>query len=84
MTLFINELQTQLRMLIVCNFNLDQMLPEHVAKVDLLIQNVNSSQRLQYSTHGGILDLVFDTLNSDTVYSLPSPCSDDLVLFFQI
>ena len=39
--LLINELPTQHRMLIVGNFNLDQMLPEHVAKVDPLIQNVD-------------------------------------------
>ena len=32
------ELATQHRMLIAGDFNLDQMLPEHVAKVDPLIQ----------------------------------------------
>ena len=32
--LLINELPTQQRILIVGNFNLDQLLPEHVAKVD--------------------------------------------------
>ena len=47
----INELPTQHRMLIVGDFNLDQMLPEHVAKVNPLIQNFNVSQRSQYSTH---------------------------------
>ena len=82
----INELPTQHRMLIVGDFNLDQMLPEHVAKVNPLIQNFNLSQRSQYSTHihGGILDLVFDTSNSSAVSFLPSPFSDHLVLFFQI
>ena len=40
----INELPTQHRMLIVGDFNLDQMLPEHVAKVNPLIQNFNLSQ----------------------------------------
>ena len=61
-------------MLIVGGYNFDQILPEHVVKVDPLIQNFNSSQRSRYSTHihGGILDLVFDTLNSNTVSSLPS------------
>ena len=59
------------------------MLPEHVAKVDPLIQNFNLSQRSQYSTHtyGEILDLVFDTSNSNTVSSLSSPYSDHIVLF---
>ena len=66
----INELPTQHRMLIVGDFNLDQMLPEHVAKVNPLIQNFNLSQHSQYSTHihGGILDLVFDTSNSNTFF----------------
>ena len=84
--LLINETPTQHRMLIVGDFNLDQMLPERVVKVDSLIQNFNSSQLSQYSTHihGGILDLVFDTSNSNTVSSLLSPCSDHFILFFQI
>ena len=47
----INELPTQHRMLVVGDFNLCQMLPEHVAKLDPLFKNLNLSQRLQYSTH---------------------------------
>ena len=84
--LLIDELPTQHRMLIVGDFNLDQMLPEHVAKFDPLIQSFNLYQRSQYSTHihGGILDLVFDTSNSNTVSFLPSPFSDHFFLFFQI
>ena len=80
----IHELPTQHRMLVVGDFNLDQMLPEHVAKVDPLIQNVKLSQRSQYSTHihGGMLDLVFDTLNSNTVSSLLSTYSDHFVVSF--
>ena len=39
------ELATQHRMLIAGDFNLDQMLPEHVAKVDPLIKNFNLSYR---------------------------------------
>ena len=82
----INELATQHRMLTVGDFSLDQMLPEHVAKVNLQIQNFNLSQRSQHSIHihGGILDLVFDTSNSNAVSFLPSPFSDHFVLFFQI
>ena len=82
----INELPTQHRMLMVGDFNLNQMLPEHVAKVDPLIQNFNLSQCSQYSTHmhGEILDLVFDTSNSTIVCYLQSPYSDHFVLFFQI
>ena len=68
----INELRTQHKMLIVDDFSLDQMLAEHVAKVDPLVPNFNLSQCSQYSTHnGGILDLVFNTLNSYTASSLP-------------
>ena len=35
-------------LLIVGGFDLDQILPEHVAKVDPLIENFNLSQRSQY------------------------------------
>ena len=45
MTLLINELQTQHRILIVGDFNLDQMMPENVAKFDPLLQNFNLTQR---------------------------------------
>ena len=82
----INELPRPCRMLIVSDFNLDQMLPEHVAKVDPLIKNFNLSYRWQYWTHihGETLNLVFETSISNTVSSLSSPCSDHFVLFFQI
>ena len=84
--LLINELPTQHRMLIVGDFNLDQMLPEHVAKVDPLIQSFNLSQHSQYSTHihEGILDLAFDISGSNIISSLPSSYSDHFVLSFQI
>ena len=80
----INELPTQDRMLVVGDFSLDQMLPEHAGKVDPLIQKFNLSQRSQYSTHiyEEILDFVFDTSNSNTVSSLPSAYSDHFVIFF--
>ena len=66
--------------------NLDQILPEYVAKVDPLIQNFNLSQHSQYSTHihGRILDLVFHIPNSNIVSSLLWPCSGCFVLFFEI
>ena len=80
----INELPTRHRVLIVVDFNLDQMLPEHVAKVNPLIQNFNLPQRSQYSIRLGILDLVLDTSNSSAVSFFPSPFSDRFVLFFQM
>ena len=60
------------------DFNLDQMLLENVANIAPLIQSFDLSQHSQYSTHihGGILDRVFDSSNSNIVSVLPSPCSD--------
>ena len=65
-TLLINELPTQHRILIVGDFNLYQMLPMNVAKIDPLIQNFNLSQRSQYSIHihEGLLDFAYYDLNS--------------------
>ena len=48
--LLINELPTQLRILIFGDFNLHHMLPENVAKVDPLIKNFNLPECSQYST----------------------------------
>ena len=72
-------------MLIVGDFNYDQMLLKSAATVDPLMKNFNLSQCLQYSTriHGGLLYLVFDTSNSNAVSSLPSPYSDPFVPFFK-
>ena len=82
----ISELPTQHRTQIVGDFNLDQMLSANVAKIEPLIQNFNLSQCCQYSTYtqGTILDLVFDSPNSNAVSSLSSPYSDHFVLFFLI
>ena len=41
--LLINEVPTQRKMLIVGDFNIDQILPEHFVKVDPLFQNFNLS-----------------------------------------
>ena len=82
----INELPTQHRMLIVGYFNLDRMLPKHGAKFTPLIENFNLSQLSQSLTQidGGILDLVFDTSNSNAVSFLSTPFNDYFFLFFQI
>ena len=45
--LLVNELAILHRILIVGDFNLDQMLPENVTKVDPVFQNFNLSQRSQ-------------------------------------
>ena len=82
----ISELSAQYRAQIDGYVNLDQMLPTIVTKIEPLIQNFNLSQRSQYSTHirGGILNLVFDTSNSNVVPSLSLAYNDHFVLFFQI
>ena len=84
--LLTNEILMQHRILIVGDFSLDQMLLEIVANIAPSIQSFDLSQRSQYSTHidGGILDLVFDSSNSNIISVVPSPCSDYSVLFFQI
>ena len=71
----INELPTQHRNLIVVYFNVDQMFPENVAKVDRLMRNFTLYQHSHYLTHihGGFLDVVFGTSNFNAVSSLPSP-----------
>ena len=76
--LLINELPTQHMILTDGDFNLDQMLSANVAKVDPLIQNFNLSPHSQYSTHihGGLLNHVLDTSNSNALSSLPSSYSD--------
>ena len=78
----INELPTLHRALVVGDFNLDQMFPVNVVNIETLIQNFNLSQGTHWliSIHGGILDLVFDTSNSNAVSSLPSPYSGHFVL----
>ena len=45
--LLMNERPIQHRILIVGNFNLDQMLPENVANIAPLIQSCDLSQRSQ-------------------------------------
>ena len=58
----INELPAEHRMLIVGDFNLDQMLPEHFTKADPLIQNFTLSQHSQHSTifrHTTMITLFF-------------------------
>ena len=89
--LLIKKLSTQNKNLTIGDLNLDQMFPENVAKVDLLIQTFNLSQRSQYLTHihRGLADPVwlmevFHTSNSNTVSPLPSHCSDRFLLFLQI
>ena len=69
-------------MLIIGDFNLDQLLPEHVVKVGHLIQIFNLSQLSQYSPHihEGISNRVFITSNSSNISSFRHPTV--ITLFF--
>ena len=82
----LTQLPTAYRILIVGDFNLDQMLRENIEKINPLIAQFNLHQCSQYSTHihGGILDLVFDSKRSELVSWIPSPYSDHYAILFQI
>ena len=82
----VRDISSLHRILLVGDFNLDQRLQENVDVVDPLVTQFGFHQRSQYTTHihGGILDLVFDDRNSDTVSWIPSPYSDHFVLCIQI
>ena len=60
--LLISELPTHLMILIVSDFNLDQMLSENVAKVDPLSEIFSLFLHSQCSPHihGRLLDLLYD------------------------
>ena len=83
-----NELQQRIqhRILTVGDSSLDQMLPENFANIVPLIQSFDLSQRSQHSTHihGGILDLVFDSSNSNIVSVLPLPYNDHFVIQYDL
>ena len=74
------------RLLIVGDFNWDQMLPEHVTTFDRIRTSFNCSQRSNYSTHilGGILDLVFDNGKSSDVNWMFSPYSDHFIILIDL
>ena len=69
-------------MLIVGDFNLDQMLTENITKLYPLIERFNLYQRSRYSTHihVEILDLVCGSTNS----WVPAPYSDHFLILVQI
>ena len=74
------------RMVIVGDFNLDQMLDTNVQYIQPLLTEFKLTQRSNYTTHihGGILDLVFDSSKNKDVLWMPSPYSDHFVLFAQL
>ena len=74
------------RLVILGDFNMDQMLPENVEKCRPLMELFHLYQRSTYSTHesGGILDLVFDNENAQPVSWVPSPYSDHFIICFEL
>ena len=91
---FIYELIQQLSMLptdkyrtmVVGDFNLDKLLRENIDRIQPLLAQFNFHQRSEYSTHilGGILDLVFDDVKSESTGWMPSPYSDHFVILIEI
>ena len=74
------------RLVILGDFNMDQMLPENVEKCRPLLELFHLHQRSKYSTHesGGILDLVFDNEKAQPVSWVPSPYSDHFIICFEL
>ena len=85
---FLSEVKDEryYRMLIIGDFNWDQMLPEHIASFDTLRNSFNCHQRSNYSTHrlGGILDLVFDNGKASDVDWMFSPYSDHFIILIDL
>ena len=64
--------------LIDCGFSLDQMLSEHVAKIDPLIESFKVSTHIHWENIGSGFNS-----NSSTVFSLLSPYNDHLAICFK-
>ena len=81
-----NPITEEYRMLIIGDFNWDQMLPEHITSFVPLCSHYNLHQRSNYSTHikGGILDLVFDDNQDTDVKWMFSPYSDHFTLLIEL
>ena len=83
----LDNLPTSKKTLIMGDFNIDQMLPENVIKLQPILQRFNLIQRSTYTTHnlGGILDLVLDNnIILEKLQWLPSPFSDHFIIFISI
>ena len=74
MTLLMNELSIQHRFLTVGDFNLDQLLPDNVANIAILIKYSKFQSVTAFAIFNitrEILDLVFDSSNSNIASVLP-------------
>ena len=81
-----NPIHVEYRTIVIGDFNLDQMLPLHVASLVPFSSHFNLYQRSNYSTHikGGILDLVFDNRCNTDVQWMFSPYSDHFILLIDL
>ena len=85
--LLTNELPIKPRILIVSDFNLDQMLPDNVAKIAALSQNFNLAVFTIFNSYTlGILEycMFYLILQIPILFFLSSSCRDYFVLSFQI
>ncbi len=82
----VSILPTQYRILILGDFNLDQLLDQNVGRIHPILTTFTLHQRSNYTTHidGGILDLVLDSNSTQDVEWMPSPYSDHFVLLVQL
>ena len=84
----LNNLPVDVRVLLIGDFNLDQLLPNNVQHIESFNNNRRQFfQRSIFTTHilGGILDLVLDTDSSSLPAKwLPSPFSDHYVIYFNV
>ena len=86
-SLILNDLiYGKYRIVILGDFNWDQLLPENIASFIPLCSHYSLHQRSRYSTHnrGGILDLVFDNKKDTDVEWMFSPFSDHFVLLIDL
>ena len=84
----LQRLPTGYRTIIVGDFNFDLRLLENNDFVHLFFNDLDLSQRTNFSTHieGGILDLVIDSkLNNENIVQWqPTPFSDHFVLYYAL
>ena len=77
---------TDVRKVLVGDFNMDQLLKEYEEMVNSFAQQISMVQKVTYSTHkhGGILDLVIDSEPSGSVDWMPTPFSDHFVVYYNV
>ena len=82
----LTDIWTGERIILLGDFNMDQLLQENINRFTPLLDRLSLKQRSYFSTHdqGGILDLVFDSISSECVSWVPSPYSDHFIVLIQV